>query len=46
MLETSNDMTNIKIVDFGLAKNNGLSNRKMGTVCGTPQVRQPLLPLA
>lgn len=41
LLASPDDITHIKIVDFGLAKMNGRRGCKMGTVCGTPQYVAP-----
>lgn len=46
LLASPDDITHIKIVDFGLAKMNGRRSCKMGTVCGTPQVHLPRKPLS
>lgn len=41
MLASEDAITNVKIVDFGLAKSLTKGVRKMGTVCGTPQYVAP-----
>jgi len=41
LLASPDDITHIKIVDFGLAKSSGKLNCRMGTICGTPQYVAP-----
>ncbi|GMH39142.1 hypothetical protein BSKO_07040 [Bryopsis sp. KO-2023] len=41
LLTTKDDITNIKIVDFGLAKLASAPGKCMDTVCGTPQYVAP-----